>query len=110
MTYESPIEISNEITQNLEDYVMTIVQKYGVIVNKEELKKALQYDRDQYAKGYADGQRAGERIAKVTYLEMSRNPKNIIWKCENCGQYMHRTLWSSPVNYCSRCGCRLEWK
>lgn len=50
-----------------------------------------------------------ERTAKVTKVEM-RNPKNVVWKCSMCGQYTHQTSWSNPVNYCSSCGCRLEWE
>ena len=37
------------------------------------------------------------------------NPKNEVYRCLNCGQYMHRTSWSSNVNYCSRCGAEIEW-
>ena len=46
-----------------------------------------------------------ERIAKVETVE-----KPNVFKCSECGQYFHRTAWSSPVNYCSSCGARLEWK
>ncbi len=35
--------------------VMKAVRKVGVNVDKGELIKALQYDRDQYTKGYEDG-------------------------------------------------------
>lgn len=34
---------------------MKAIRKVGVNVDKSELIKALQYDRDQYAKGYEDG-------------------------------------------------------
>lgn len=34
--------------------IMKAVREVGVIVDKEELLKALQYDRLQYRKGYAD--------------------------------------------------------
>ena len=50
-----------------------------------------------------------ERTAKVTRLNMVTE-NNRVYKCENCGQYMHRTAWSNPVKYCSSCGARLEWK
>jgi hypothetical protein len=61
--YESPITITerivnkareqmeNDITNN----ILTATAEYGVFVNKDELIKALQYDRNQYNKGYADG-------------------------------------------------------
>ena len=34
---------------------MEAIRKVGVNVDKEELIKALQYDRNQYTKGYEDG-------------------------------------------------------
>jgi len=46
-----------------------------------------------------------ERTAKVETVE-----KPNVFKCSKCGQYFHRTAWSSPVLYCSRCGARLEWE
>ena len=44
----------------LEGEVMKAVQKVGVTVDKEELLKALKYDREQYEKGYRDGLSAGK--------------------------------------------------
>lgn len=49
------------------------------------------------------------QTTKVENVEM-KNPKQKVYKCLNCGQYTHRTSWSSPVNYCTRCGLRLEWE
>lgn len=46
-----------------------------------------------------------ERTAKVETVE-----KPNVYKCSECGQYFHSTAWGSPVEYCSRCGARLEWK
>ena len=51
----------------------------------------------------------GERTTKVEILEM-KNTHNKVWKCSNCGQYMHRANWSREVKYCSHCGARLEWE
>ena len=57
--YESPIrlveQISSDISEHKENDIYNIVCKYAVDVNKEELLKALQYDRGQYEKGYKDG-------------------------------------------------------
>lgn len=60
--YESPIElitttIMSEIVKNQEEQVMNAVQGVGVNVDKDELLKALAYDRQQYEKGYRDGAR-----------------------------------------------------
>jgi hypothetical protein len=53
--YQSPIEIIyGEITSSMENDIIKVVQKYGINVDKEELLRALRYDRDQYNKGYAD--------------------------------------------------------
>lgn len=54
--YESPIkEIIGELQTQQEENVIKAVQKVGIDVDKEELIKALQYDRQQYQKGYEDG-------------------------------------------------------
>lgn len=50
-----------------------------------------------------------ERTAKVEKVDMP-SEHNKVYKCSECGQYTHRTSWSSPVNYCTNCGARLEWK
>ncbi len=38
----------------MEGEILKAVQNVGVNVDKDELLKALQYDRNQYQKGYAD--------------------------------------------------------
>lgn len=56
LTYQSPIEIVNQGFQTkLEGDVMEVIHSYGVSVDKDELIKALQYDRNQYEKGFVDG-------------------------------------------------------
>lgn len=57
--YESPIEfVTSELTKQLEGDVLTLAQSYGVRVDKDELIRALNYDRQQYEKGFADGKAA----------------------------------------------------
>lgn len=58
--YKSPIEkiyseLQTQIVQEDENTVMKAVRNVGVNVDKEELIRALQYDCNQYAKGYEDG-------------------------------------------------------
>ena len=54
--YESPINIIiSKLCTNLESDCLKSVQRYGFDVDKEELAKALNYDRNQYEKGYMDG-------------------------------------------------------
>ena len=63
MSYESPItaiyeQIATQINQDFEDRIMAEVKmKVDVDVNKEELLKALNYDREQYQKGVEDAKR-----------------------------------------------------
>lgn len=53
--YESPIRmIVGEMETKMEADTMSVIQRYGIDVDKEELIKALNYDRGQYEKGYAD--------------------------------------------------------
>ena len=60
--YESPInfifgDIQTQIVKQQENEAYMAVQKCGVDVSKEELMKALQYDREQYEQGYEDAVR-----------------------------------------------------
>ena len=68
--YESPLTIAiNKATQSmnydLENQILEVVQKAGIHVNKEELVKALNYDRGQYEKGYNDCKEAIEHPAPL---------------------------------------------
>ena len=54
--YESPINIIiSKLCTKLESDCVKSVQRYGFDIDKEELAKALNYDRKQYEKGHTDG-------------------------------------------------------
>lgn len=59
--YESPINLFytdpfiQAIKDEQENYIMQAVQRMDVQVDKQELVKALAYDRGQYEKGFSDG-------------------------------------------------------
>lgn len=58
MSYKSPVDVIYQGFQTkLEGDIFEAIQSYGVDVDKDELIKALQYDRDQYRKGFEDGSR-----------------------------------------------------
>lgn len=66
--YKSPIkieyeEITPKINDNIDRLVITAVLKTGVTVDKDELLKALNYDRGQYEAGYKDGYIEGYKKA-----------------------------------------------
>ncbi len=56
--YKSPIElIYHGMEMQIEKGIVKAVQKQDINVDKEELIRALEYDRGQYEKGYADGEK-----------------------------------------------------
>ena len=69
--YESPVtlfeipitDITKKFDEDTDQWVMECIQKTGISINKEELIKAIQYDRDQYSKGYKNGYDAGYKAA-----------------------------------------------
>lgn len=62
--YQSPIEmITGQMVLHWDGEIYRAVQDIGIKVDRDELVKALQYDRNQYEKGYSDGIRAfAERL------------------------------------------------
>lgn len=72
--YQSPIEIiSKQMRTEFEDNVYKAILDYGVAVDKDELIKALRYDRDQYDKGYSDGYADGKIAAYKEIVERLKN-------------------------------------
>ena len=64
--YKSPIEITRTVddivtkmNEAQDEYITHACMSIGVNVDKDELVKALAYDRHQYEKGYVDGHMDG---------------------------------------------------
>ena len=66
--YEAPIKIlsrsiydalGEQIKKDTDGVVMKAILDVGIKVDKDELIKALRYDRGQYDKGFSDGYAAG---------------------------------------------------
>lgn len=58
--YKSPIEITQhriicDSSKQLDEAIFTAVVRADIHVDRNELVKALQYDRNQYEKGFEDG-------------------------------------------------------
>ena len=54
--YNSPINIIyGQMQKQMEGDVLRAVQQYDINVDKDELIRALAYDRGQYEKGFRDG-------------------------------------------------------
>lgn len=73
--YESPISVYKKLTHDIakqkDEYICQAIVKVGVDVDKEELIKALAYDREQYHKGFEDGFKHGIK----TFVEMLKEHK-----------------------------------
>ena len=98
--YESPIKIIESTIDSIykdfvkkkDDAIFAEIQSsFGVDLDREELIRALQYDRDQYNKGYADGKR--DAMAELV-------------RCKDCKHYKPMKPYPSyngHTNYCCRC-------
>lgn len=60
MAYESPIRqyLGQMQTEIENEFMVKVSQTVGWIIDKDELTKALLYDRDQFSKGFKEGSRA----------------------------------------------------
>ena len=100
MSWESPIDvytITNEMATALDDEIVTVVQRFGFDVNKEELTKALLYDRDQYRKGYEDGRPPKGEWEVIDEAEPRR------YGCSVC-----KILSWDMSNFCPHCGADMS--
>lgn len=99
MSYEGPIRIiEGKLTSKIEDDIMTVVKSYGIEVDKDELVRALRYDREQYDKGFDDG-RADRFFHSVKPYKDGKR-----WRCGQCSIAISR-YW----RFCQFCGQKIGW-
>lgn len=109
MPYEPPIEIisnmMNGLVSQIEEQrenqiVATIREQYHVECDREELIKALNYDRQQYEQGYDEGYNRGMLEWRgSTAVWFNRYPE---YQCSNC--MLHFVMQSK---YCPHCGAKM---
>lgn len=131
MSYISPIKIGcaaepeegwidkigKYMAGEVDNLVLQSCVKVGCRVDKDELEKALRYDRDQYEKGYEDGKRdAADAIEELQAQLMYATDaaKEIAEKVPKRGEWVEaETAWrcsiceaESPHTYpiCPYCG------
>ncbi len=106
--YKSPIEVATilntqveravqSIHKELENRVYSAILQAGVNVDKEELIKALQYDRDQYLAGYADGRQVsfGEFAERLLKIIPNVNGETTMLCVENAIQFLVKEMVGS---------------
>lgn len=107
--YDSPIKlIQSSIETQIEDGVLKAVQEVGFDVEPKELYKALQYDRNQYDKGYSDAKRQYDR--GHAHWEEFNGKTELCLICSKCS---HNYIEADPCcterfNYCPNCGAEMD--
>lgn len=104
--YQSPIEvIYNDVKCRFEEGVYKAIQNVNINVNREELIKALLYDRDQYDKGYYDG------LTAKSEAEPAHEKPVVYYHGENTFSYVCG-ICHMPIDgkdfYCRWCGARID--
>ena len=100
--YESPItivygDIETEFKEKTESLIVRCVQNVGVDVNKDELIKALSYDRGQYDKGYADAKAEIIRCKDCKHWIPYDWMFSEVWQSRNINDYPEDEI---GCNYC----------
>lgn len=110
--YQSPIEIKcvNEakmISEHIENKIYNeIVHQFGVFVDKDELVKALNYDRGQYQKGWIDGyNEAIKKEIKTNFDRITSSVESFVkWVLDNYHSVPeHFPCQTSCNNDCGEC-------
>ena len=116
MSYKSPIEVfQTQLRTEMDGEILKAVHEVGVLVDKDELLKALKYDREQYIKGYDD---CWNEYSDAISKSIQKKPVLIdtfdyLWKCPTCGrgwdcdtQYGFE---NDDFKYCPYCGQKIDW-
>lgn len=108
--YESPIDViikheTAAFNVFIEEAVMKEVIKADVHVDKEELKKALIYDRKQYDTGFRNGWRAAKKFG---YWAQSYdgNGDRFTYTCSICGEW-EKDNFTKHYRFCPHCGAQM---
>ena len=103
MSYQPSIElVLSDFETQVENDMVKCVQRYGFNVDREELRRALMYDRRQYDKGYADGKADAE--GKIIHCKDCRHLGEV-FPSTQFGHTAECWHWMQPVlleDWCSR--------
>ena len=96
MSWESPIDaMFSDMEMKLEGEVFRAVQRVGITVDKDELIKALEYDRGQYEKGYADA------MATIVHCKDCKYRTFVDWGMGDCVHPKGSKWIAFDYHYCS---------
>ena len=111
--YKSPIDmliddIQHQIAEQQDEQIYKAVVSVGINVHKEELIRALQYDRQQYELGYADGR--SDAVAHGIWHKYRDHftKRHIGWICNNCSAVSY-DLSNGDTPFCPHCGAMMDF-
>ena len=106
--YRSPIEIIyGQMQTQMEGDILRAVQSYYPNVDKEELLRVLQYDRNQYNNGYADGKADAVTHGMWKKYHDHFTKRHIGWICSNCSAVSY-DLSNGDTPFCPHCGALMD--
>ena len=115
MMWESPIKVmQKQVKMQMEGEILKAVQEVGIVVDKEELMKALKHDREQYEKGYADGFNSNkwipveERLPEIEeeVLVCTKGKMLRVWSLTEDDDEL---TWEDGYGYWNRFDCVIAW-
>ena len=90
--YRPPVElVYGQLKTKIEGETITAVQSYNINVDKDELIKALEYDRNQYSVGFDDGFAHSEK--SITRCK----------DCQHCALEFKEQRFGEPSQYIRVC-------
>lgn len=109
LDYESPIHlIYSDLNQQVDEHIYKCVLNVGVDVDKKELVKALQYDRNQYDKGYQNAKAKYDR--GHGHWEEFDGKTELRLICSKCSYHYTEAdpCCAERLNYCPNCGAQMD--
>jgi len=105
--YKSPIEmIVEDVHIKIENDIVKAVQNYDIKVDREELAKALAYDRDQYSKGFAEAREKYERPQGEWFYRVNGFSNMSMEYCSICN--FPTPIYLDKPNFCPNCGADMR--
>ena len=102
--YKSPINIvSSALRNEVENNILKSIINIGIDIDKDEFVKALQYDRNQYEKGFSDATPkwipVSERLPNDDELVLITLTDKLNYTTVTLGCYSHIEGWTMVEEY-----------
>lgn len=111
--YQSPVQLlQSRLATEIDDNILKAVHNVGVEVDKDELIRALQYDRGQYAAGYLAGREAANHGYWMVAEPDLLHPFEKVIECSVCHRKHYYPLSRlSDIRltcFCPDCGAEMD--